>query len=191
MTDKRTLIVFARPLHEGQVKKRLAKAIGEQKALLVYGKLMDLTMSAAVEADAETILYFSDPPRYNHDYVNNIQRDGNLGFRMSFAIGNEINHSNGRVCLIGSDCPEISGKIIDEAMNALSIVDLVIGPATDGGYYLIGMKKLHTGLFDLINWGEDTVLMETLAVAKKLKLTVQLISELKDLDDENDLPSGW
>ena len=56
---------------------------------------------------------------------------------------------------------------------------------------MIGMKKLHTGLFDLINWGEDTVLEETLAVAKKLKLTVQLISELKDLDDENDLPSGW
>jgi len=188
---KSTLIVFARPLHEGRVKKRLAKAIGEQKALSVYGKLMDLTMSAAAKADIETIVYFSEPPHYNHNYINNIQRDGDLGYRMAFAIGNEINHSGGLVCLIGSDCPEISEKIIDEAMHVMTAVDLVIGPATDGGYYLIGMKKLHAALFEDVNWGEDTVLQETLDVAKKLNLTVQLLTELKDLDNVDDLPDGW
>lgn len=191
MTNKETLIVFARPLVLGQVKKRLAKEVGEQKALSVYGKLMDLTMSATEEAHADTIVYFSSPPIYSHDYVNNIQRDGDLGFRMSFAIGNEINHSNGRVCLIGSDCPKISGNIIDEAMEVLTSIDLVVGPAVDGGYYLIGMNKQYSELFESISWGENTVLQATLEVAKKLNLSVHLLPELEDVDSEANLPDGW
>ena len=191
MSVKSTLVVFARPLKEGTVKLRLAKQIGDQKALSIYSKLMDLTMSAAKTSGVDTIVYFSDVPKYEHGYVNNIQRGANLGNRMANALSNEINHSRGKVCLIGSDCPDISAEIINQAMEELDDVDVVIGPAKDGGYYLIGMKAPYPSLFEGIYWGENTVLEETLFICNELGLTSKLLPTLKDIDRVEDIPEGW
>ena len=191
MSINKTLIVFARPLELGNVKKRLARTIGKEKALAIYSRLMDLTIAAGKNADVDTIVYFSDPPKYTHNYINNIQRDGNLGKRMLFAIANEINNSGGFVCLIGSDCPDISSIIINDAMQALETNDVVLGPASDGGYYLIGLKNQYPALFENINWGSNSVLAETKTVIKRLGLSVHLLPELSDIDQVEDLPPGW
>jgi rSAM/selenodomain-associated transferase 1 len=191
MSDNKTIIVFARPLKLGAVKKRLAGALGDEKALQIYSRLMEITMKATRSSGVDTIVYFSAAPEYQHDYINNIQRGADLGEKMANALSNEINHSRGLVCLVGSDCPDISSAIINKAMDALTHYDVVLGPAADGGYYLIGMKTLYQPLFVNISWGEDTVLARTLSICEELGLTTNLLPTLKDVDLVEDLPDGW
>jgi len=89
--------------------------------------------------------------------------------------------------LIGADCPELRPEQIDEAEQLLTSHDLVLGPSVDGGYYLIGLKKVYPELFSEIKWGSSAVTSETVARADALKLKIGLLPELRDLDDLDDL----
>ena len=96
-----------------------------------------------------------------------------------------------RVVIIGSDCPGLSSKHINNAFAELNNVDVVIGPAKDGGYYLLGMKKLHSAIFNGKNWSTDAVFKETIKSIDELQLTFSKLETLTDVDEEKDIPPEW
>jgi glycosyltransferase A (GT-A) superfamily protein (DUF2064 family) len=89
--------------------------------------------------------------------------------------------------IIGTDCPDLNASVIMNAYVYLEDHDIVIGPASDGGYYLLGMKKLHPRLFEKIDWSTGKVLAQTLKICESSNLSTFLLPELSDIDDENDL----
>jgi hypothetical protein len=116
------------------------------------------------------------------------QAEGDLGKRMDSAIKNALVTEMKRVVTIGIDCPDINQSILNQAFSALKQKDLVLGPAADGGYYLIGVNRLIPELFKNINWGTETVLAETQTIANRLNLTVEYLPILRDVDRPEDLP---
>lgn len=143
-------------------------------------------------ASCERHLYYSDAVDMEDDWDNSafnkcIQKGRDLGERMHNAMADVFTKSDGKVVLIGSDCPEISSAHIEDAFSALEDCDVVIGPAADGGYYLLGMRSLHHRLFLNKQWSTDSVLSSTLEDALELQLQVTLLPVLNDLDDEDDL----
>ena len=120
------------------------------------------------------------------------QGKGDIGLRMGRALEDKFGDGCETVVIIGSDIPDITGDIIQKAFEGLKSHDLVLGPAGDGGYYLIGMRKTafiqaNLRLFDEIHWGSDAVLSQTLAVAKELRLNYILLDTLYDVDRPEDL----
>ena len=119
-----------------------------------------------------------------------LQADGNLGermieaFRTAFAAGTE------RVIIIGSDCFDITPEIIELAYQKLNNADVVIGPANDGGYYLIGMKKLYVDLFQEIEWSTASVFKDTVLKVKTAGCTYETLPTLIDIDTEEDLKAS-
>ena len=109
---------------------------------------------------------------------------------MANALKDELKRYR-HVCLIGSDCLDLTATDLDQAMKQLSTHDLVLGPAKDGGYYLIGMKRFIPQLFTDIPWGSDTVLAKTLARAAEINLKTALLNERTDVDHLSDLPANW
>ncbi|MBD1919170.1 MULTISPECIES: TIGR04282 family arsenosugar biosynthesis glycosyltransferase [Cyanophyceae] len=116
------------------------------------------------------------------------QSSGSLGDRLIAAFGQSFDLGRPGAIAIGSDCPALGGNHLAAALQALERVDVAIGPATDGGYYLIGLRRLETALFKDIDWGTDRVLGQTLAIATAQGLTVELLTPLTDIDYPADLP---
>jgi len=118
------------------------------------------------------------------------QPEGDLGARMLFAVDSVLNTSEKEeenVFLVGTDCPFIDNQYLDLAAKALECSDIVLGPATDGGYVLLGMKKSHAVLFDNISWGSSAVLTQTQSVIQKASLKSILLPPLPDIDVVEDL----
>jgi rSAM/selenodomain-associated transferase 2/rSAM/selenodomain-associated transferase 1 len=121
------------------------------------------------------------------------QGDGDIGLRMARALEDGFAAGGEKLVLIGSDIPDITGDILQGAFTGLANHDLVLGPAVDGGYYLIGLRKkafsqAKTRLFDGIHWGTAGVLSQTLTVVKELGLGHVLLDTLNDVDRPEDLP---
>lgn len=114
------------------------------------------------------------------------QPDGDLGSRLGAAFARHFSEAARRVVIIGSDCPGVDQRVITEAFAALDDHDVVLGPAWDGGYYLIGMKALHEPLFRGIHWSSAAVLNETGAVARRLGLSCHLLAPRRDVDTVSD-----
>jgi len=91
-----------------------------------------------------------------------------------------------KIILIGSDCPELNADLIQEGFRSLKVLECCIGPAFDGGYYLIGMNQLLPGLFSNINWGSQGVYKETLKVLANQKLALYKLKTLRDVDTADD-----
>ena len=190
MNDSK-LIIFARPPVLGTVKQRLASQVGPEKALQVYTRLLNHTLQVAEDCGVSFTLYSTNP---YHNFTPNykIQSGKNLGERMFNAIKSELDtETSTQVCLIGSDTVEINAEILKISFSNLLQNDLVIGPAKDGGYYLIGMKKAYPELFVNIDWSTPKVLEQTLTKANHLGLKSHLLQELSDVDTDEDLPIGW
>ncbi len=188
----RLLIIFVKQLIPGQVKTRLAKSIGNEKALAVYKKLLLHTREVALSCNAEGCVAYSGPVENNDIWEDSLfikirQRGDDLGARMHMAFNDMFQRQYDHVCLIGSDIFELTSSLIDEAFEALNVHDLVIGPAKDGGYYLIGMKKPGNILFENIPWGSDTVLSRTIERVNEAGLSYFLTTELNDIDDLDDI----
>jgi rSAM/selenodomain-associated transferase 1 len=116
------------------------------------------------------------------------QPEGSLGQRMSESFAHAFSEGSEAVLIAGSDCPDLSPDLLGEAFARLKRHDLVIGPALDGGYYLIGMKNARNGLFPAdMPWGTASVLERTLRIAGNLKLVVFLLRELEDVDVPGDI----
>ncbi len=115
------------------------------------------------------------------------QADGHLGARMRAAFDDVFARGFERVVLIGSDLPTLPPEHITLAMTALARAPIVLGPADDGGYYLIGLRELYPELFDEVSWGSRDVLAQTLTRAERAGVTVELISAWHDVDTSDDL----
>lgn len=189
---KQTLLIFTKNVIYGQVKTRLAATIGKDKALHIYQQLLRYTSAITNDLQAEKIVLYAtqidDQDMWNNDvYKKQIQHGDDLGKRMENAFNYAFEQGSTDVIIIGSDCFEITTDIIKHAFDCLKNYEIVIGPATDGGYYLLAMKQLNPLLFKQINWSTNEVLTTTLGICHAQNLSVYLLPVLSDIDTEEDL----
>ncbi|MBL6446939.1 TIGR04282 family arsenosugar biosynthesis glycosyltransferase [Fulvivirga sp. 29W222] len=188
----RLLIIFVKNPEVGKVKTRLAKTIGEEAALAVYLKLLTRTHKTVDSVACDKAIYYSgyvdsEDNWDNHSYQKHLQKGENLGQRMENAICESFSMGYNSVCLIGSDIYGLTSGIINNAFTQLATHDVVVGPAEDGGYYLIGMNRPHHEIFQLSQWSTSGVLRETLELIKAEGLTFVETQLLKDIDHAEDL----
>jgi hypothetical protein len=186
---KEVVLVFHKNEVLGRVKTRLASGIGEARALEIYSHLIQSTYSVLEDVSAPVWTYYSDfiPETVNPPIAKSFVQDGqDLGERMAHAFARSFESGMEKVVLIGTDCPTLQPQHLNQAFEALTHSDLVLGPATDGGYYLIGMKRKADYLFEGISWSTSEVLSQTLAVATAHGLHFTLLDELSDIDTRED-----
>ena len=186
-----TIIIFQKKPELGKVKTRLATTIGQAKALEAYRLLLQHTHEQVALVQCSVFVYFEEEidPGFirNRRYVAALQSRGDLGHKMKTALKEVFTQGHQKAIIIGSDCPDLDNTVLEEAIDQLFDNDLVIGPAKDGGYYLIGMKKLHDTLFENMPWSTSEVFINTFAEANRLGLKTSLLRELSDVDVYEDL----
>lgn len=190
--DCKMLGVFLKYPVPGQVKTRLAGALGDDAAAAWYREMAELVLERTAADEAYRRILFVSPEERILDFVRWLpdetflpQRGAELGERMAGAVSQLLGFG-GYALLIGTDVPDISKAVIVQAFDLLCLHDVVIGPAEDGGYYLIGMKQAHAALFDGIAWSTPEVLPATLGKIAMLGLSYALLPELADIDTIED-----
>lgn len=190
----RTLIVFAKEPVLGTVKTRLKNCFSDRQLLGLYKAFVKDTLDIARNVRCKKrFLAFSSltDPRYlksiGSDFELIEQRGRNLGQRMHNAFVYTKNGKPEKSIIIGTDSPTLPVKFIEKAFKRLDRHDLVLGPSSDGGYYLIGMKEPSSGVFKGMRWGSSGVLGNTLTAAKKLGKTTALIDPWYDVDNHTGL----
>jgi uncharacterized protein len=186
------LMVFVKNPELGKVKTRLAKTLGNEKALQVYLNLMDYTLSLCSSLKSDKAVFYSNNLIENdvlakENFIQKVQQGDELGERMLHAFEFAFAQGYTKVLIIGSDCLDLSQDILNKAFEELNSHDVVIGPALDGGYYLLGMNQLYTKLFTNKVWSTENVLNDTLKDASALNLSCKLLPALSDIDEEKDL----
>ena len=176
----------------GEVKTRLARVIGAKAACEAYCQLVDELCERLSSLKGLELRFSPDDAA---DEIKCWQRQswrlrpqgkGDLGQRMEAAFAEAFASRAERVVIIGSDCPAIAVDDIEKASAALGTADVVLGPARDGGYWLIGLRQPQPSLFKQITWSTDSVLKETLRRARDSQLQVKLLRELADVDNQRD-----
>ena len=190
------LLVFTRTPVAGEVKTRLLPVLDAERAAAVHTRLLLRTLETARNSTVTDIELWCAPTAQHPVLIDLAQRFGlslqtqvgaDLGARMCFALEQTLRRY-GQVALIGSDCIDLSATDIDLAMARLITgADVALGPAQDGGYYLIGMANLHRQLFTGIKWGTDAVLRETRRQALESGLRLTELPVRRDLDRPEDL----
>ena len=188
----KALIIFAKNLEEGKVKTRLAKDVGPVNALIVYKHLLDHTRQISSKVDADRLLFYSRTIQVSdewpvNDFQKHLQSGGDLGLRMLNAFDQAFSDGYTRVIIIGSDCLELTSDLLSGAFEQLKDHDFVIGPANDGGYYLLGMNSPHPALFENKVWSTQSVFEHTVAQMKSLSKTIYILPQLSDVDTIDDL----
>lgn len=186
------LIVFVKNALKGKVKTRLAKTIGSEEALRIYDKLLSITEKGASKTKCKKEVWYSDYVDHDDHFDNflfekRVQVGEDLGQRMKRSIAKGFDEGFGKVVIIGSDCPDISTAIIEEAFEQLNSNDVVIGPSEDGGYYLLGMNKFTPQLFQGIKWSTPNVLNQTIETLDNLNYNYLYLPALNDVDTAEDL----
>lgn len=186
------LIIFLKAPRPGAVKTRLAHAIGVVAATAAYRRLTQ-TLIGQLESLSNVELRFSPDDAQSEieswqrpGWTARPQGSGDLGNRLLSAFTDAFAGSSQHVVIIGSDCPTVTADDVQAAWHKLIDHDLVIGPATDGGYWLIGLNQSQPVLFQEIAWSTETVLADTLARAEALKLRVHRLRTMADVDTERD-----
>lgn len=187
---KNLLLIFTRNPELGKAKTRLAKTVGDETALEIYKFLLEKTRDITSKVSSDKAVYYSVKIRKNDIWDANIfqkhqQVGEDLGIRMLNAFKNGFNAGYEKVMIIGSDLYDLTSENIDNAFRQLDQNDVVLGPAEDGGYYLLGMNTLQENIFKNKDWGTDTVRAKTLANLKDKK--VHLLSILNDVDVFEDI----
>ena len=187
------LIIFAKNPILGKVKTRIAKDIGDEKALQVYKKLLEHTCAVAQEAECTRWIFYSDYIEMNdcfdpHKFTKKVQSNTDLGTRMQNAFQEGFDAGFERIVIIGSDCYELQPVFINEAFHILGHKEVVIGPAYDGGYYLLGLRYMYSQLFMDKHWSTESVLHDTVEDIHELELKYDLLTPLSDVDFYNDIP---
>lgn len=187
---KDLLLIFTRNPELGKVKKRIAADIGDSAALELYQLLLKHTFEVTKNLTCEKIVYYSERIEKGDIWENSIfqkkvQRGNDLGERMKNAFSDGFDSGYSNIVIIGSDLYDLKEEDLKTAFSKLQSYDYVIGPAQDGGYYLIGKKSLNSTVFKNKTWGSDTVLQETLIDLKNENIT--LLEERNDIDILHDL----
>ncbi|WP_439131761.1 TIGR04282 family arsenosugar biosynthesis glycosyltransferase [Polaribacter sp.] len=189
--NKNLLLIFTRNPELGKAKTRLAKTVGDETALEIYKFLLERTKNIASEVkSADKAVYYSVKIRENDIWDANIfqkhqQFGEDLGIRMLNAFKNGFEAGYQKVLIIGSDLYDLSSTNIEKAFVALDENDVVIGPAEDGGYYLLGMNSLQEKVFKNKEWGTATVRKSTLTDLNDKK--VKLLAFKNDIDVYEDI----
>ncbi len=189
------LILFLKAPRLGFVKSRLAASIGETAALQAYQTLVDILIKRLSRLRAIELRFTPDDAiaEVGHwlvpGWTSAPQLDGDLGSRLNRAFNDAFQSDCNRVVVIGSDCPTVTPDDIESAWQALETHEVVLGPATDGGYWLIGSRRPQPELFRGIAWSTPQVLEQTLRRAESLGLTVHQLQERSDVDTASDWES--
>lgn len=191
------LIVFARVPEPGRVKTRLIPTLGAAAASQLHQSMILRTLCTADRfrstSGIDVVVYIADGDGRNAlqgfgpHFQYALQTGDSLGERLSNAVLEAFREGMHRVLVVGSDCPELDSALLRQASDLLRRADLVLGPALDGGYYLIGMRVYRPELFKGIAWGTEAVLRQTLEAARRCGLKVRLIRPLSDVDYPEDL----
>lgn len=189
---KEALVIFTKNPEAGKVKTRLAATLGNEAALTIYRHLLSYTISVTAYLPVDKFVFYSnhieeDDLWDSKYYYKEVQQGFDLGERMKKALNAIFQKAYDKAVIIGTDCPDLNEGIIMNAFAYLSSHDVVIGPAEDGGYYLLGMKQFYPQLFENITWSSSIVLEETVTKCAALQLNYGLLPVLKDIDEEKDL----
>lgn len=187
--EAQRVIVFLKSPRAGFVKTRLGKSIGDKAALKVYCELVERLLGQLSGLDSVELRVAPDDGleecrrwvQPGWDLVP--QGEGGLGDRLSRAVKSSFETGFRRVMVIGGDCPDVGLSQIEAASAALDRDSVVLGPARDGGYWLLGTAQYCPRLFERIDWSTERVLTQTLERAKQQNLSVSLLEELEDIDD--------
>lgn len=184
--------ILAKPPVKGKVKTRLIPELGESIATDIYRYCLDYTLNLVRQSGIDYQLWLSeesqDPIFRNQPY--SLQRGPDLGARMLSAIKSRLERDateNSGVILIGSDCLDLTPTHLQQAIDALRNHDIVFLPTFDGGYALIGCRRVNTELFANVEWGQNMVLQKTLENAKSLDYRVSLLETVRDIDTLQDV----
>ena len=194
--QEKALIIFIKNPELGKVKTRLAKTVGDEKALAIYKALLEHTRKIAVALSVDRLLFYSQSINKKDDWSKEdfkkaLQVKGDLGKKMKSAFKKAFKKHN-KVVIIGSDCASLSPAIVEAAFNQLEEQAFVIGPAMDGGYYLLGMNTFQPSVFEDIEWSTPSVFEKTIERIKELKVAYTVLPTLSDIDYEEDWEKyGW
>ena len=191
------LIIFTRYPEPGITKTRLIPVLGKAGAANLHRLMAQRTIARALSLQKSRRLsveihHTGGSQQQMEDWLGTDliyqnQIDGDLGARMAAAFQNSFDSGVDKVAIIGTDCPDLKAEILAQAFDELSDRDLVLGPAKDGGYYLIGLRRSIPELFDGINWGTSEVFASTRAIAQNLGLNIAVLPILADIDRPEDL----
>jgi rSAM/selenodomain-associated transferase 1 len=192
-TSNSLLIIFYRNPELGKVKTRLAATLGDSSALAIYLFMVAHTKAITKSILPDKAVFYShhidtEDNWDNAVYQKHLQSGIDLGERMFNAFRNGFQSGYRSICIIGTDCLELTADSIKDAFAKLQSNDTVIGPARDGGYYLLGMNTNHTELFQNKLWSTSTVYASTLCDFNMLRLKFFELPVLTDVDEEKDLP---
>lgn len=200
--NKIRLIIFAKAPIAGFAKTRLIPALGEVGAAQLAQRLLLNTIENGLACKFNiTELCVTPDPKHsawkelaiNDDIVWSAQGDGDLGERLARASKRAIDQGES-VLLIGTDCPQLTSDILQEAATTLLDTNAVIIPATDGGYTLLGINEFHSSIFEGVAWSTESVFVDTVQRLKKLHWSITIMQRLHDIDEPHDLawlPSHW
>lgn len=192
--SKDCLLIFTKNPILGKVKTRLAKTVGEERALQIYKALLKHTFEITQYAPCDKKVFYTDfidEDDLWNGFQKYMQIQGDLGQKMQAAFAEAFQEGYERVVIVGSDCFELTEKDVAQAFAALQSAQVVIGPARDGGYYLLGMTGLIPSLFAQKKWSTAEVLPSTLADLAQLGTKPFLLPERNDIDEWEDLPESW
>ncbi len=190
------LIIFARDPLPGRVKTRLAASVGDRAAADIYKEMLQEVLKTVRQlSSVETVVYWAAAEESlpflaeRYRLPSRRQSQGDLGQRMLAAFGEMFAGGCRLCCIIGSDAPDLPQSYIQDAYHMLAEqrTDVVLGPSRDGGYYLLGMRKVWPQIFADIPWSSAEVLPQTLAAARDSGLTAALLPEWQDIDTVEDL----
>ena len=191
------VLVFTKAAQPGVSKTRLIPALGADEAAAAHEVLvlrtLDMTRDLGVAGEDYQVSLWGAVPHPALELWSDqfalplhLQAAGDLGQKMLHGFASALDAGADQAVLIGSDCPAMTAEYIRQACAALRASDLVLGPAEDGGYVLIGCKQVYAELFANIPWGSDKVLARTLEQAEQLELSVTLLATLWDVDRPED-----
>ncbi|WKN44116.1 TIGR04282 family arsenosugar biosynthesis glycosyltransferase [Tunicatimonas pelagia] len=190
--EKELLIIFAKVPELGKAKTRLAADVGDEPALEVYRELLAHTQRVTLPLSQDKIVYYTphivtDDQWENDHFQKALQAEGDLGERMRLATAQGFNQGYSRICIIGTDCLDLTTKHLTEAFATLHEHDVVLGPSQDGGYYLLGMNQLYSSLFFDKAWSTESVADDTRQDVQEQKLSLKELPTLNDIDTIDDL----
>ena len=188
------LLYFVKYPTPGKVKTRLAKTVGDQEAAKLYSELAEKNLKVIASLHQRNIcdlVIVFDPPVKKEDFKRWFsvsceylpQCEGDLSERLMHAFGEAFQRGGRRVMALGSDTLGLTTDIIQQGFEALQSNDVVVGPAEDGGYYLIGSASFQPKLFEGIAWSTSGVLAQTYKTINNLRLSYQTLRQLEDLDE--------
>ncbi len=186
------IIIFVRHPELGKVKTRLAASMGDENALAVYKFLLAHTYALVQHRNIPVFVFYAEDIVEGdlwscRQMIKRVQKGNDLGERMTDALREVFAAGCEKAVIIGSDCYELTDAIIDDAFALLEKNDIVVGPAKDGGYYLLGMNAPFKDLFSNMEWSVATVFDRTMQRAREARYRVDVLPVLSDVDTEEDI----